>query len=102
MRKLIEETQENLIECDTQNCGYVIPNPDPTIRVDVKEYINVPCPKCGGNLLTINDYNLSRNTDKIIDRINFWFSWITIFLPKKPKHIASIKTHNKILVEYEK
>lgn len=48
--------QENLIECD--NCDYVIPNPDGCVGADLKGYVDKPCPKCGANLLTKEDYEL--------------------------------------------
>ena len=41
------------LKCDTEGCGYK----DETIeRKDFEISINKPCPNCGGNLLTFEDY----------------------------------------------
>jgi hypothetical protein len=41
------------IKCDTPTCDYN----DPSVKVeDYKDWVNKPCPKCGGNLLTEQDY----------------------------------------------
>lgn len=41
------------LKCDAENCGYK----DKTIeRKDFETSINKPCPNCGGNLLTLEDY----------------------------------------------
>ena len=41
------------LKCDTENCGYR----DKTVeRKDFEISINKPCPNCGGNLLTLEDY----------------------------------------------
>jgi len=99
MRKLIEFSQENLIECD--NCDFVIPNEDPKNPGNGKEYINIPCPKCGENLLTEKDYTDDLKFMRNLDRINKWFSWITVF-PWFRNHknqnepVTVVKVHNGI------
>lgn len=41
------------IKCDNPNCDFN----DMTVKVDDYEsWLNKPCPKCGENLLTENDY----------------------------------------------
>lgn len=52
MEKNLEIIGGGGIQCD--NCDWV----DATIPVkDMEGWINLPCPKCGSNLLTIEDYN---------------------------------------------
>lgn len=41
------------IKCDNPNCDYW--NPDVRME-DYKHWVNKPCPKCGANLLTKEDY----------------------------------------------
>ena len=95
MRKLIELNQEYLIECDF--CDYKIKNHALEVLPNAgEEYINKLCPKCGNNLLTQEDFNLSKNLLRVVFFINKWFSWITFFLPKNKKQTGSIKIHNGI------
>lgn len=98
MKQLIEVKQEYLIVCDNTACDYKILNETGNPFIDVKEYINKPCPKCGDNLLTEDDYIRSRNLERIILFINKWFSWLTIFVPKskKTETITKISTHKGI------
>ena len=41
------------IKCDNPNCDYI--NPDVKIS-EYEDWLNKPCPKCGANLLTEEDY----------------------------------------------
>ena len=100
MRKAIEVRQQNLIECD--NCDYIIPNSENSIDVDIKKYLNMPCPKCGANLLTEKDYLDSLKFLKTIKWINKWFSWITIFSSKKKGKTYRAKIHNGLTVVEKK
>lgn len=97
MRKLIEVSREMLIVCDNPKCGYNIPyNKDSD--TDLKKYINTPCPECGQNLLTEEDYLRDKKVMQTINFINKWFSWMTIFI-RKPKVVTgSIYVHNGIQI----
>ena len=57
MRKLIEFDQKFVVECDKSGCGYKIPWTDGDLIEVTKEYINKPCPECGENLCTQEDYD---------------------------------------------
>lgn len=95
MRKLIEITQDYLIRCDNPKCGYFIPNATLEPK-DIIEYINMPCPKCGENLLTKNDYLTFKKFISIINWVNKWFSWLRIFsFGAKDKNVK-IKIYNGI------
>jgi DNA-directed RNA polymerase subunit RPC12/RpoP len=52
----MEAIRENLIECDY--CEFVIPNTneDKSIYEDISKYLDVPCPNCGENLLTYDEW----------------------------------------------
>lgn len=83
MRKLIEKQQNYLVTCDNPKCGYAVPYTDATEKSLVL-FIDKPCPKCGENLLTMEDYLQYQNLMKVVNFMNRWFSWITIFYSKKP------------------
>lgn len=99
MDKLIEHTQENFIVCDNPECDFVIPNNIIGTHLDDKDFIDQPCPKCGENLLTEEDYLDHLRLMKTIAWVNKWFSWITIFFPKKEKKSVSVKVHKGIKFE---
>ena len=42
------------IKCDNKSCDYRC---EDVKNEEYKDWINKPCPKCGENLLTIEDYN---------------------------------------------
>ena len=102
MRKLIEIQQENLIECDNENCDYVIKNLTKNPNESIKQYINSHCPNCGDNLLTEEDYLDNERFLRILNWMNKWFSWVTIFIPKKYETKSSVKDHNGIVIRNEK
>lgn len=81
--KIFEMTQEDLIICDNENCNFKIKNENGNIDVDTTQYINMPCPLCGENLLTQEDHDNGERLIKTIKWINKWFGWLSIFNPKK-------------------
>jgi ribosomal protein S27AE len=92
MRKLIEKQQNSLVACDNQSCDYSVPYTDETEKYLVL-FINKPCPKCGENLLTMEDYLQYQNLMKVVNFVNRWFSWITVFYSKK-----SLENRNSVRV----
>ena len=82
MKKLIERQQDLLVTCDNPNCDYTVPYTKEN-QNDLIWYIGKPCPKCGENLLTVEDYCQYQKMIKAVNFINRWFSWITIFFSKK-------------------
>lgn len=61
------EHQGGGIVCDNPKCDYE----DTTVTDDnYHEYVNKPCPKCGENLLTEEDYQTAKNLIAVIDAIN--------------------------------
>lgn len=51
----IEDLSEGNIKCDNSSCDYVVNN---VKWEDTESYLNKPCPKCGENLLTEEDYEI--------------------------------------------
>ncbi|MBB6622049.1 hypothetical protein H7E67_01270 [Clostridium gasigenes] len=51
------------IKCDNPNCDFNDMNVN---AEDYKEWLNKPCPKCGENLLTEEDY---RNTKFLLEMV---------------------------------
>ena len=53
------------IKCDS--CDWA----DMTVIVsDYEKYLNMPCPKCGANLLTEADYSTTMAIMALVDRLN--------------------------------
>ena len=103
MKKLIESTQKIEVECDNPTCDFNIPC-DQALNLHPAHFIDMPCPKCGDNLLTEQDYLQHQRMLKIVKWINKWFIWITIFYSKKKLNnisIVSIKCHNGITIKKE-
>lgn len=89
--EIISMESDILVQCDNPECDYTVPtsieNPDDC----GEDYINKPCPKCGENLLTMEDYIQYVKLVKGIKWINKWFGWIYYLLPKKNKENPSVK-----------
>ena len=63
----IERTGNAGIKCDNIECGYTdTESPDENLA----DWLNVPCPMCGENLLTQEDLDTSIRFDKMVDMIN--------------------------------
>ena len=97
--KLIKLECKNLIECDNPNCDYVIPNPTKDPNAEIIQFINVPCPQCGVNLLTQKDYLFNLETMKKVNWVNKWFGWLGSKPSDKDKTILTIKQHNRIKIK---
>lgn len=100
MRKLIEKQQCSLVTCDNPKCDYTVPYTDATEKCLVL-FIDKPCPKCGENLLTMEDYLRYQNLMKVVNFMNRWFSWITIFYSKKAwekRQSVSVHVHDGVKV----
>ena len=63
----IETTKSGGIQCDKSGCGWS----DDLVPVeDYENWINKPCPECGSNLLTQEDYDKTQSIIHAIDTIN--------------------------------
>lgn len=97
------ETQNNYLElsggglkCDNPECDWK----DETIKVgEVEAWLNAPCPKCGENVLTDQDYE---NLKTVLQAVRFINSLPPDALPSTDQdHIvtARIDTHKTIRLE---
>jgi predicted nucleic acid-binding Zn-ribbon protein len=64
--KHIELDNVGDLHCDTVGCDYQ----EPVLPEDYTKYINKPCPKCGANLLTYEDYMRFQASLSAIEMIN--------------------------------
>lgn len=100
-RKLIDAYQEILIQCDNPKCNYKVKNITGDPFTDVSEYLNKPCPKCGKNLLTEEDYRTSLRLGKLVKWVNKWFSWLTYIFPAKNPRTIGVHVHKGINITEE-
>lgn len=88
MPKLMEFKPQG-IKCDAKGCGWS----DMSVQFDAKtlgrEWLGVPCPKCGSNLYTEADYKLMRKLKRTEKVINGLFGWIVWFTPKDKRRWAN-------------
>lgn len=91
MKKLIIIEERDLVVCDNPTCDFKIPS---TSDINIVDCINKPCPECGENLLTEKDYLQYVNVMKVVDWLNKWFSWLTIFERKNQRKKATLHVHN--------
>lgn len=68
--------QPVLVKCDNPTCDYTVPNPTKEVGVDLTPYLNMPCPKCGENLLTETDLKRYNRTSKVVRFVDKYFSWV--------------------------
>ena len=71
------------IKCDAKGCDYT----DDDARFEqYPEYLNKPCPKCGGNLLTEADIELCHAMIKAADVLNYFVGDV----PVTPEMMKSV------------
>ena len=95
MQQLIELSKDQII-CDDPKCDYIFEVSSEGIEEDinVKLFINMPCPQCGENLLTVEDYLTGRRFKATVNWLNKWFSWLTLIFPvKKNSGVLSVHAH---------
>ena len=87
MKKNIEVYGGGL-KCDNPECDYV--NMD-IPRNEYEKWVNKPCPKCGENLLTEEDYMKSQFLESLIDMVNEMNLDID---PDEPQATMTVDVHN--------
>jgi len=61
------EIEETGLKCDNPNCDWE----NESVKMeDYKEWLNKPCPKCGQNVLTEEDYNNAQMLHLMAEFIN--------------------------------
>lgn len=79
--KVIELEDTGDIECDTDGCEFKFTQ---VTSDKLKEFIGHPCPDCGENLLTLEDYTHHKNLRNVIRVIN-WLCFPLTFLTRRKK-----------------
>lgn len=87
------ETLGSGLVCDSETCEYSY-----DVKIDIKDlhnYVDAPCPKCGENLLTEEDYVHHKYLHKMIRLVNILF-WPYMFLRggKKEDEISYMRYHH--------
>lgn len=95
-RKLIEVSQEFIVECDNPSCDYKVENKEGTFTgmESYDEYLNKPCPKCGENLLTEEDYQTAKKLFEIVEFLNDVFP--DEYKTSEPTGVIGVKVHKGI------
>lgn len=93
------------LKCDNVNCDWA----DPSIKMEeYKNYLNSPCPKCGDNILTEEDYENVKKLFGMVDFVNnlseeemkeLRVDMESSGIDPKEKLIMTINTHKKLTVE---
>ncbi len=76
MKRLIE-LQVTGIKCDMPNCNWRC---DAVEFADYPQWLNRPCPRCHGNLLTQRDLDAVKKALRRIAIVNFLFGWLLLFV----------------------
>lgn len=98
MKKLIDITSESVVVCDNKDCDYTVPYK----RKYLILFLNIPCPKCGQNLLTEHDFLVHERMMRLMDFVNRWFSWLTIFMGKNTtRKTISVHYHDGVTTTEE-
>lgn len=100
MRKLIEIDDDASLICDNPQCDYTTETR--FTPQEATDYINKPCPKCGKNLLTFDDFINWVMLINRVRRVNKWFGWTSLFIPKNKYRKGTFSTHEKISVQMDK
>lgn len=69
------------IKCDNPNCKWE----DMSVKFDPDYWLNKPCPKCGANLFTPQDYKTMKRIIKIAKVLNIIF-WPIVKLSSKKEY----------------
>lgn len=81
--------------CDEPTCDFTLNEPFEGLE-DPRYYVNVPCPKCSSNLLTMEDYKTHKYMMEGIAILNFLFSWTTVFINPNKEKSVTLHAHNGI------
>jgi len=85
MTEAVHDQPGEYLKCDTPSCDYLEMTPI------VVEDIGKPCPKCGANLLTQDDFIDYRKMKAGIDAVN---EVVLAANPKAPMPMTLMATHN--------
>lgn len=99
MKKIIhyDPTDAGRLHCDA--CGYDLPEKQPF----TSELIGTPCPKCGADMLTREDFLKTLNMFAWVDTINIWLGWLigTKEPPRNARGVAVRHHGNSTFVRFD-
>ena len=72
MKKIID-VQVGGIKCDAEGCGF---HDDSVQFSEYSNYVGMPCPKCGANLLTKEAHEQAAKFIKLATFVNKYFGWM--------------------------
>lgn len=94
-KKLLHIRQQDFLKCDNESCDFVLK--DKASDRTEESYINEPCPECGENLLTEDDFVRHRKVLGFIKLINKWFGWLGTYPDDERNEVVrEINCHKKI------
>lgn len=89
------------LKCDAKGCDHVEPRPG-LLEAD----IGMPCPKCGANLLTREDYEFAKPLWAVLDILNGFDDQPSVDVAAElPEHMVrtSVNVHRgKTIIEIER
>lgn len=89
--------------CDSPACGHMLAEGEVTWG---EHLIGHPCPKCGSDMLTREDYEGSERAFAAVRWLNKWFGWLgSEYVPNDPKwkHKIAVRHHDgKTIINEEK
>jgi ssDNA-binding Zn-finger/Zn-ribbon topoisomerase 1 len=95
---LIEVNQEDLVVCDNPKCDYKVPLTEEN-KNELLYYVDLPCPKCGQNLCTKEDFIQSEKVMDVINWLNKYFSWLNYVFFWQKKTTTNVHVHNGINIK---
>ena len=103
-RPLVEfEDKGQALRCDNESCGFVyeLDGVKQTNPEGLNPFIGHPCPDCGQNLLTEDDFNRAVRLIGILKWMNKWLSWTTVFVKPSEKNVKKVRvsTHKELKIE---
>jgi predicted RNA-binding Zn-ribbon protein involved in translation (DUF1610 family) len=91
MKKIIHYDPEEAGRLHCDECGYDLECKQPFTA----NLIGTPCPECGANMLTRQDYERTIKMFAAVDWINRWFGWLFgTETPPKDALKVWVKNHN--------
>ena len=91
----------DIIICDNTECDFTIKSTlDQAENLDFSPYLNMPCPKCGENLLTEQDFRLATASLSLINAFNKKIDKGSIELDTEDSRVyAKVKFYNGIKID---
>ncbi len=87
------------LHCDNPECGHDLQEGEVTWG---EHLIGYPCPECGHNMLTREDFEASERFHRAVVWVNYWFGWLGSDDPKDYSAVIVRHHAGKTIVQPEK